>query len=235
MSSLSSADIPTSFPQGGKGDKSTDPGANEGSSLLHRDLNRPPHLVTHASGARLYLADGRTILDACGGAAVTIVGHSNPEVIASVTAQLQRASYVHTMAYTTSPAEDLARCVLSMSDTHGLARAFFVGSGSEANEAGMKMARQYFVEKGETQRRHFVARRQAYHGNTLGSLAVSSNVGRREPYADILLPSVSFVSPAYEYRDRRNGETEEGYAQRLVEEIEAEFLSIGPEKVVSFM
>ena len=234
MAPVRSDDAPASLPHVSNGDKAISADSNEG-SLLHRDLNRPPHLVTHASGSRLYLADGRTVLDACGGAAVTIIGHSNPEVIAAVTAQLQRASYVHTMTYTTSPAEELARCVLSMSDAHDLTRAFFVGSGSEANEAAMKMARQYFVEKGETQRNHFVARRQAYHGNTLGSLAISSNVGRRAPYADILMPNVSFVSPAFEYRHRREGETEEGYARRLVEEIETEFLRIGPEKVVSFV
>lgn len=234
MAPASSADVLANLPQGGNGNKATDADSNEG-LLLHRDLNRPPHLVTHASGSRLHLSDGRTILDACGGAAVAIVGHSNPEVITSITAQLQRASYVHTMAYTTSPAEDLARCVLSMSDGHNLSRAFFVGSGSEANEAGLKMARQYFVEKGETQRRHFVARRQAYHGNTLGSLAISSNVGRREPYADILMRNVSFVSPAYEYQYQKTGETEDMYTRRLLEEIETEFLRIGPDKVASFV
>ena len=213
----------------------TSPTDTNNSQLLHRDLNKPPHLVTHASGSHLHLADGRTILDACGGAAVTIVGHSNPEVIAATTAQLQSVSYIHTMAYTTSPAERLAQCVLSMSDSHDLTRAYFVGSGSEANEAAMKLARQYFVEKGEMQRTWFVSRRQAYHGNTLGAVAISSNVPRRAPYADILMPKVSFVSPAYEYRGRRNGETEEEYSKRLVEEIEAEFIRLGPENVISFM
>lgn len=204
-------------------------------ALLHRSLNIHPHLVTHASGAHLYLADGRKILDACGGAAVSVIGHANAEVIAATTAQLQQASYVHTFAYTTSPAEDLARLVLAMGGDQNLTRAFFVGSGSEANEAGLKISRQYYVEKGETSRKHFVARRQAYHGNTLGAVAISSNVPRRAPFADIVTPNVSFVSPANEYRYKRDGETEEEYSQRLVDEVEDEFLRVGPEKIISFM
>lgn len=210
-------------------------GTQKEPDLLHRSLNIQPHLVTSASGAHLYLADGRKILDACGGAAVSIIGHANEEVIAATTAQLQQASYVHTYAYTTSPAEELAHLILSMGGDPNLTRAFFVGSGSEANEAALKISRQYFVEKGETNRKHFVARRQAYHGNTLGAVAISSNVPRRAPFADILTPNVSFVSPANEYRYRREGETDEEYSQRLVDEVEAEFLRVGPENIISFM
>ncbi|KAJ4863430.1 aminotransferase class-III domain-containing protein [Trichoderma breve] len=213
-------------------------------ALLHRSLVTRPHLVDHADGSYLYLADGRYILDACGGAAVAVIGHGNAEVIAATAAQMQRTSYIHTGAYTTTAAEDLAEFILecgtsvSGSDSyfdHGLTRAFFVGSGSEANESAMKIARQYFFERGELQRQHYVSRRQAYHGNTFGSMSVSSVLGRRVPYEDVLLPNVTFVNPAFEYHYRHNNETEEEYAERLIHELEAHFLEIGPEKIISFI
>jgi adenosylmethionine-8-amino-7-oxononanoate aminotransferase len=101
---------------------------------------------------------------------------------------------MHSAAYTTDSAEDLARCVLgtvgkSASSTyaHSLSKAFFVGSGSEANDAAMKCARQYWFEKEERQRRFYVTRRQGYHGNTIGAMSVSSVAGRKIPYEEILL------------------------------------------------
>ncbi|EHK25866.1 uncharacterized protein TRIVIDRAFT_189564 [Trichoderma virens Gv29-8] len=213
-------------------------------ALLNRSLVIHPYLVDHASGSYLHLADGRSILDACGGAAVAVIGHGNAEVIAATAAQMQRTSYIHTGAYTTTAAEDLAKFVLECTTavngkgiqfTHGLKRAFFVGSGSEANESALKIARQYFFEKGELQRQHYVSRRQAYHGNTFGSMSISSVVGRRIPYEGVLLPNISFVDPAFEYHYRRDNETEEEYAERLVRELEEHFLEIGPEKIISFI
>ncbi|KAF3073803.1 hypothetical protein CFAM422_004521 [Trichoderma lentiforme] len=213
-------------------------------ALLHRSLVTRPHLVDHADGSYLYLADGRPILDACGGAAVAVIGHGNAEVIASTAAQMQRTSYIHTGAYTTTAAEDLAKFILECGTSvdgndsylaHGLTRAFFVGSGSEANESAMKIARQYFFERGELQRQHYISRRQAYHGNTFGSMSVSSVLGRRVPYEDVLLPNVSFVNPAFEYHYRHNNEAEEEYAERLIHELEVHFLEIGPEKIISFI
>ncbi|KAL7949244.1 pyridoxal phosphate-dependent transferase [Trichoderma barbatum] len=213
-------------------------------ALLHRSLITRPHLVDHANGSYLHLADGRSILDACGGAAVAVIGHGNAEVIAATAAQMQRTSYIHTGAYTTPAAEELAKFVLECNSpvdgkrgnfSHGLTRAFFVGSGSEANESALKIARQYFFEKGELQRQLYVSRRQAYHGNTFGSMSISSVLGRRVPYEDVLLPNVSFADPAFEYHYRREDETEEEYAGRLVNELEAHFLKIGPEKIISFI
>ncbi|KAK4067263.1 uncharacterized protein Triagg1_7706 [Trichoderma aggressivum f. europaeum] len=213
-------------------------------ALLHRSLATRPHLVDHANGNYLYLADGRSILDACGGAAVAVIGHGNTEVIAATAAQMQRTSYIHTGAYTTTAAEDLAKFILECGTSvdgkdnyfaHGLTRAFFVGSGSEANESAMKIARQYFVEKGELQRQHYVSRRQAYHGNTFGSMSISSVAGRRAPYEDVLLPNTSFVNPAFEYHYRYKNETEKEYAERLIHELEAHFLEIGSEKIISFV
>ncbi|KAL7799800.1 pyridoxal phosphate-dependent transferase [Trichoderma ceciliae] len=218
--------------------------SRDGPALLHRSLVTRPHLVDHAAGSYLHLADGRSILDACGGAAVASIGHGNAEVIAAATAQMLRTSYVHTSSYTTTAAEDLASFVLESCDPaddwgnrfdHGLTKAYFVGSGSEANESALKIARQYFFEKGERQRQCYVSRRQAYHGNTFGAMSISSALARRVPYEDILLPNVSFVSPAFEYRYRHENETAEEYAERLVRELEAHFLKVGPDKIISFI
>ncbi|OKL59801.1 hypothetical protein UA08_04956 [Talaromyces atroroseus] len=217
-------------------DMALQPPAVQDPALLHRSLTQQPHLVTHAQGNYLYLPNGQKVLDACGGAAVAIIGHGNAEVIAATVEQMQKVSYVHTMSYTTSSAEKLATLLLSKSsDMHKLTKAYLVGSGSEANEAALKAARQYFVEKGELQRCHFVARRQSYHGNTMGAMTISSNLPRKEPYNDILPTNVSFVSPAYAYQYQRRGETEEEYSERLIQELRREILRIGHEKVISFI
>ncbi|KAI9734035.1 MAG: hypothetical protein M1818_006973 [Claussenomyces sp. TS43310] len=206
-------------------------------ALLHRSLLERPHKVASASGNNLYLEDGRTILDGCGGAAVAAIGHGNQEVIADTLAQMQKVSYVHTISYTTSSAEDLAHCILDPRDGFDpkLERAYFINSGSEANDAAMKCARQYWYEKGETQRKYFVSRRQAYHGATVGPMSISTNLARKIPYADILLPNVSFVSPAYAYQYQRDSETEEQFVARLLAEIDAEFQRLGPENIISFI
>lgn len=207
-------------------------------SLLHRSLVERPYKVTSAKGSFLTLEDGRKILDGCGGAAVAIIGHGNQEVIAATTAQMQKVCYVHTLSYTTDAAEDLATMLLNNPQStlkHGLEKAYFVSSGSEANDAALKLGRQYFFEQGQTERKHYVTRRQAYHGNTIGSMSISTNVARKVPYEDLQIPNVSYVSPAYAYQYRGDGETDSAYCQRLVAEIETEFLRIGPEKIVSFI
>lgn len=118
----------------------------------------------------------------------------------------------------------------------GLERVFFVCSGSEATESAMKMARQYFFEQGQTQRKHFVSRKQGFHGSSIGAMSISSNLPRKVQYQDALtLPHVSNVSPAYAYQYKIATETETEYATRLVDELEVEFLRIGPGNVVAFV
>lgn len=98
----------------------------------------------------------------------------------------------------------------------------------------MKMARQYFVEIGQPQRRHFIARRQSYHGNTLGALAAGGNAWRRAQFQPIL-PQTHHVSPCYAYRDQKGGETPEAYVARLADELEAKILDLGAEEVIAFV
>ncbi|MCJ1456894.1 hypothetical protein MMC28_007260 [Mycoblastus sanguinarius] len=203
-------------------------------ALLHRSLNYEPYAVSHTSGIHLTLSDGRTIIDACGGAAVSCIGHNHPSPLAAALAQMQQVSYVHTGAYTTTSAETLAHTLLD-GNPYGLEKAFFVGSGSEAMDTAMKMARQYYFETGQLERTHFVARKQSWHGATIAAMSVGSNLPRKIPYEPLLLPGVSHVSPAYAYQYKEKGENEADYVSRLAAELETEFQRVGPEKVIAFI
>lgn len=203
-------------------------------ALLHRSLHHQPDNVIHASGIHLTLSSNRTIIDACGGAAVACIGHNNEEVLAAATQQMRNVSYVHTGAYTTTAAESLASIILD-GNPHGLEKAFFVGSGSEAMDAAMKLARQYFFETARPERRNFVARKQGYHGTTIGAMSLSSNLPRKVPYEPLLLTNVSHVSPAYAYQYQRPHESEEQYVHRLAAELDAEFQRLGPSTVIAFV
>lgn len=205
-----------------------------GNRLIHRSFHVEPSMVESAKGLEIHLSNGQIILDACAGAAVAVIGHGNEEVTAALVEQAHKVSYVHTQAFTTPVAEELADIVLE-GNTSGLEMAFFVGSGSEAVETAMKMARQYFYEKGETERVHFVGRKQSYHGNTLSTMAVGGNVARKAPYAPCLYSHVSHVTPPYAYRYKKDSETEDVFTARLLRELEDEFLGIGPEKVIAFV
>ncbi|KAH7024354.1 pyridoxal phosphate-dependent transferase [Microdochium trichocladiopsis] len=204
-------------------------------SLMHRSLRSRPVSVQSGSGIYLNLWNGRRVLDGCAGAAVAILGHGHPAVQAAIVEQVAKVSYVHTAKYTTDSAEDLADLILG-TRPFGLSKAYFVGSGSEAMDSAMKLARQFHYERGETHRTKWVARRQAYHGNTVGAMSVSSNRARRVPYEDsLLLGGVSFVDPANSYRGQLATETEEQFVERLIKELDEEFRRIGPRSVIAFI
>ncbi|HEY0525074.1 MAG TPA: aspartate aminotransferase family protein, partial [Stellaceae bacterium] len=141
--------------------------------------------------------------------------------------------YAHTSFFTNRPMEELAD-VLVASAPPGIEKAYFVSGGSEAIEAALKLARQYFVEIGQPQRRHFIARRQSYHGNTLGALAVGGNAWRRATYAPLLIEA-HHIAPCYAYRDRRADESEEEYGRRVADELEAKIRELGPDTVIAFV
>jgi adenosylmethionine-8-amino-7-oxononanoate aminotransferase len=202
-------------------------------SILHRQLAQRPPVATDAHGIFIVDAQGREYIDASGGAAVSCLGHGHPEVLAAMHAQLDRLAYAHTSFFTTEVAEELA-ALLVQGAPAGTSHAYFVSGGSEAVEAALKMARQYFVEIGQPQRRHFIARRQSYHGNTLGALAVGGNAWRRAQFAPLLV-EVTHVSPCYAYRDRRDDESAEAYGQRLVKELADAIDRLGGDKVIAFV
>ncbi len=203
------------------------------SRILHRQTRGTyPRVV---SGEGPYLADdtGRRWLDACGGAAVSCLGHGHPAIVAAIEAQARRVAYAHTSFFTTDVAEALADTLVAAAP-EGISHAYFVSGGSEAMEAALKMARQYHLERGEPGRTLFVARRQSYHGNTLGALSVGGNMWRREPFAPLLAPALH-VSPCYAYRDQRDGETPEAYGERLAAELDAAIVAAGPKRVIGFV
>jgi adenosylmethionine-8-amino-7-oxononanoate aminotransferase len=205
------------------------------SALLHRDLRRMPATVVRGEGAWLFDAAGRDYLDASGGAAVSCLGHGNRRVAEAIRAQLDRVAYAHTSFFTNEPAEALARRLVAMAPPgFGAGLATFLGSGSEAVEAALKLARQYHVERGEPGRTRLISRRMSYHGNTLGALAVGGHAGRRAMYQP-MLAETSQVDPCFAYRFRQEGETEEAYGRRAAASLEAEILRLGPASVAAFI
>ena len=142
-------------------------------------------------------------------------------------------AYAHTSFFTSEPAEELAELLIKHAPGD-LDRVYFVSGGSEAVEAGIKLARQYFVERGEPQRRHIIARRQSYHGNTLGALSAGGNAWRRAQFAPILV-EMSHIAPCYDYAERVEGETLEAYGLRVANELETEILRLGPDSVMAFI
>src|SRR6478736_4664661 len=204
------------------------------SRVLHRSLRETPPKAIGGEGVYLFAEDGRRVIDASGGAAVSCLGHQHPRVIAAIAKQASTLTYAHTAFFTSEPAEALAETLVGH-EPGGLAYAYFVSGGSEAIEASIKLARQYFIERGEPKRAHFIARRQSYHGNTLGALAAGGNTWRREPYAPLLSAAFSHVTPAFAYHEKHDHESEADFVARLVAELEAEFQRLGPDTVAAFI
>jgi adenosylmethionine-8-amino-7-oxononanoate aminotransferase len=201
--------------------------------VLHRSGTIPP-VAVRGEGIYLHTDDGRKIIDASGGAAVACLGHGNRRIAEAVGRQAATMAYAHTGTFISQPAEELADIILR-DQPGGLTHAWFCSSGSEGNEAALKLARQYFVEIGQPQRTRFIARRQSYHGTTLGALAAGGNMMRRALYEPILGHAFSLVSPCFAYRFKPDDETEAQYLDRLAAELEAEFQRLGPENVIAFL
>jgi adenosylmethionine-8-amino-7-oxononanoate aminotransferase len=201
--------------------------------VFHRDTRTT--LPTAVRGEGVYLIDstGRRYLDASGGAAVSCLGHSHARVVEAIQRQVATLPFAHTGFFTNEPVEELAATLIAEAPA-GLEKVYFVSGGSEANEAALKLARQYFLEIGQPERSRFIARRQSYHGNTLGALATGGNVNRRRPYEPLLM-KVSHIAPCYAYREQRPDESEEAYGRRAADELEAAILELGPETVAGFV
>jgi adenosylmethionine-8-amino-7-oxononanoate aminotransferase len=201
--------------------------------VIHRSLRATPPVAVASEGVHIVDASGKRYLDACGGAAVSSLGHAHPDVLAAMHAQIDELAYAHTAFFTSEASEALAD-QLARTAPAGLDQVYLVSGGSEAIESALKLARQHFVELGQPGRTTFVARRQSYHGNTLGALAVGGNEWRRRQFAPLLI-DVGRVSPCYEYRDRASGESQDAYTARLLAELDREFERIGPERVIAFV
>ena len=203
------------------------------SRILQRKLTETSEVALSGEGIRLHLAGGRTVIDGSGGAAVACIGHGNRRVAAAMAEQAGRMAYAHTGFFTSEPAEALADLLLG-DEPGGLTHAFFVSSGSEAMEAAVKLARQYFIELGQPQRTRIIGRRQGYHGTTLGALSVGGHVARRAPYEPLLSAAFSKVSPCFAYHFQAPEESDADYVVRLAAELETEFQRLGPDTVAAF-
>ena len=205
------------------------------SSIIHRTLELT--LPTAVGGEGNYLIDdaGKRYLDACGGAAVSCLGHDNARVREALKAELDNIAFAHSGFFTNQPAEELAQFLIDRAPKEtGLGRIMYLGSGSEAMEAALKLARQYHLERGEPKRSNIIARAPSYHGNTLGALATGGHAGRREPFQPLLM-NVSHIDAAYEYRMRREGEAGADFALRMANLLEEEIQRLGAETVMAFV
>jgi adenosylmethionine-8-amino-7-oxononanoate aminotransferase len=201
--------------------------------VFHRNPRHDYPVAVAGDGCHVIDASGKRYLDASGGAAVSCLGHSDAGVVAAIKSQLDRLAFAHTSFFSNEPMEALADALIAQAPA-GIARAYFCSSGSEAVESALKLARQYFIEIGQPQRRHVIARRQSYHGNTLGALATGGNAWRRRPFEPLLF-EVSHVAPCYSYRDQGEGESAEQYGLRLVRELDAEIRRLGADQVIAFV
>jgi adenosylmethionine-8-amino-7-oxononanoate aminotransferase len=201
--------------------------------ILHRAANAAMPVAVGGKGIELFDGNGESYIDASGGAAVSCLGHGHPDVLAALHRQLDTIAYAHTGFFTTDVAEKLADRLIEDAPP-GLDHVYLVSGGSEAVEAALKMARQYFVEKGETQRRHIIARQQSYHGNTLGALATGGNQWRRAQFRPLLIET-HHIDPCYAYRLQDAGESDAAYAARAAQALEDKILELGSDQVIAFV
>ena len=201
--------------------------------VFHRQTTSDLPVAVRGEGIWIVDSEGKRYLDASGGAAVSALGHSDEDVRRAIAGQLDNLAYAHSSFFTTEAMEVLAD-KLTAAAPGDLDHVYYLSGGSEAMEAALKLTRQYFLEIGQPERRHFIARRQSYHGNTLGALAVGGNQWRREPYEPMLM-SVSHISPCHAYRGRHDDESDEAYGLRVADELETAILDAGSETVAAFV
>ena len=203
------------------------------SRILHRQPNDILPVAVSGDGPYIIAEDGKRYIDASGGAAVSCLGHSNQKVRQAIKDQTDKIAFAHTSFFTSKPAEELADFLIERAP-EGLGYAYFVSGGSEAVESALKLARQYFIELGEDSRKYFIARRQSYHGNTLGALAVGGNMWRKKQFNPILVDA-EHVSPCYAYRDQKADETQQQYGLRVANELQERIETLGAENVIAFV
>ncbi|MDH4107112.1 MAG: aspartate aminotransferase family protein [Gammaproteobacteria bacterium] len=201
--------------------------------VFYRDPTHAYPTGARGAGVCIYDSSGREYLDGSGGAAVSCLGHGNRRVIDAIKAQLDTLAFAHTAFFTSDVQEELASRLARRFPEAG-AKVYFVSGGSEANEAAIKLARQYWVARGQEQKTVFVSRMQSYHGNTLGALSLSGNPGRRQLYGP-LLHDWPKITACFEYRNRRADETSADYAERCAQELEQVIVKLGSANVAAFV
>jgi adenosylmethionine-8-amino-7-oxononanoate aminotransferase len=203
------------------------------SNIFPRHTNYELPISAYGEGCYIFDVNGKKYLDGSCGAAVSCLGHSDKSVKEAIIKQTEKLAFAHTSFFTSEPAEELAN-ILSQNSPKGLDKVYFVSSGSEAVEASLKLAKQYFNEIGKPEKHKVISRRQSYHGNTLGALAAGGNVWRRSFFEDLLIDT-SLISPCYQYRHQRPAENSIVYGLRVANELEREIIKLGPDNVMAFI
>lgn len=203
------------------------------SHIFPRHTKSSLPIAVKGEGSYIFDDSGKSYLDASGGAAVSCLGHAHPTVIKALHRQLDELTYAHTSFFTSEQAEKLADR-LCLEAPKGIDRVYLVSGGSEAIEAALKLARQYYVEKGEPNRKAIIARQQSYHGNTLGALAAGGNKWRRDQFAPLLIDT-HHIAPCFAYRGKHESEDDFDYGQRVANELEHKLLELGPNTVMAFI
>ena len=206
---------------------------NAKTHVLHRSSVATPPRAVRGEGIYIFDESGKSYLDACGGAAVSCLGHSDADVRAAMHAQIDQIAYAHSGFFSSNSMEELADDLIAHAPD-GMDKVYFVSGGSEATEAALKMARQYYLEIGQPERKYVIARRQSYHGNTLGALSVGGNMWRRQQFEPLLI-TATHIAPVYQYRDQRDGESEAEYGLRVANELETAILELGAQNVAAFV
>jgi adenosylmethionine-8-amino-7-oxononanoate aminotransferase len=186
--------------------------------------------IVRASGVYLYDSDGRAIIDAAGGVgAVTSIGHAVPEVVEAITRQLEQVAFVPWTQFQSEPAQRLAEAIAEMTP-RGLTGVALFTSGSEVTEGAVKLARQYWLARGQADKHVVISRWQGFHGMTLGATGFSGHTTRRRKYQP-MLHDMPKIGPAYAYRcdDCASG------SLRCADELDRLIRWYGPETVACFI
>ncbi|KAF2874223.1 aminotransferase, class III [Massariosphaeria phaeospora] len=205
-----------------------------GSALLHRNVNEQPPLALSATGNVIHLDNGFNMLDGSCGAAVSCLGHGHLPRLGEAVQGAFKMFYAPSLDYSTWPPEKCAE-VLVHTTIGAMSKVIFYSGGSEAVEAGVKLAKQYHCELGDWGRTRIIARQQSYHGATLGCLALSGHEGRKRIFKCLLPDVVSHIPACNPYYDRYSEETDEQYVKRKAQELEDEFQRLGPKSVIAFV
>ncbi len=204
------------------------------SKVFPRHTNYALPVIESGDGVHLIDTSGRRYIDACGGAAVSCLGHSNQRITDAIKAQVDKVSYAHTSFFTSEPAEALAAKLVSLAPA-GIEHVYLVSGGSEAVESAIKLSRQYFLEIGQPERQHIVSRKQSYHGNTLGALAAGGNEWRRSQFQPLLADAMHHIDACHYWRFAQDDESEYDYGQRMANQLEEKILELGETQVAAFL
>lgn len=210
------------------------------SEFFFRNLKKTYPTVASAKGVRITDTQGKTYLDACSGAVVANLGHGVAEINEAINDQLKKVAFAHTTQFVSEAGLSLAKKVVELTPPafRTGARAYFMSGGSEAVETAIKMARSYFVHRGENQRTICFSRWQSYHGSTFGALSATGHPARRKPYVP-LLRAPSHISADYRYRCKCGFSPgpclNEECSISVADELESAIIFSGPENVMAFI